>query len=866
MRVVPSHGKGGSPSFVETKIGTVPANLSLEVLLLAVALCLAVQPGWAAPNDRPNAVFSQAGPEPEHCNPLRSLERLPPPEKAAETPREQPVEMRHQPPAETPHQQPAEIRREQPAPLPPVGNGSKTAPSPPAAGEASTENGSRPAAATAAQPPAVPLIARLPKIEPLPPVLPEPPQQVAVPREIAPPTAAPVLVAEPVSERSEQIERIARQADAETRHGLELAGRGAYFAARSNFLAALRLIAEGLDTQQRTDAHRCALAAALTAMKEAEDFLPGGSRSEANVNLPAVITAHSTPVLKGEVGTLTSLMALNRYFTFAQSQFAIAADHEVAGSMALHSLGKLHTALARKNLALTAAAEPKAMVYYQAALQVYPENFLSANDLGVLLAQCGDYFNAQAMLQHSFAICPQSTTCHNLAVVYGWLGQPAMANEAARVAAGLQQVELARRQASLGSANAAVRWVDPRSFAETSSNVPNLQSRNSRKEVAPSGVATPAGPRHTDLASVRVASRTSEERHNILLCQALGPAAPFDICGIDCCDCNCRRRGWEAMRAIDWQAYAQGEYVGHARTAHVPEYRLRVDDQLDMVYRLTRDETPTPYRLNVGDTIQVESFTDHDVNRELLIQPDGTITLRLLGQVHATGRTVTQLRDDLEERYKKYYKIPAITVTPLKVNTKLEDLRAAIDRRAGIGGQSQAVRVTPEGTIALTGIGSVQAQGLTLPELQTEINEAYRQIVEGIQINPILVQRAPRFVYVLGEVNTPGRFELVAPTTALQAISLAGSWRVGANLRQIVVFRRGDDWRLLATMIDLQGALLGHQPCPPGEIWIDDSDVVIVPKSAILVADDFINLVFTRGLYGVMPVSTQLNFTKLSSL
>ena len=135
----------------------------------------------------------------------------------------------------------------------------------------------------------------------------------------------------------------------------------------------------------------------------------------------------------------------------------------------------------------------------------------------------------------------------------------------------------------------------------------------------------------------------------------------------------------------------------------------------------------------------MESFTDPEINRNLLIQPDGTITLRLLGQVHATGRTVTQLRDALDELYKKYYKVPAITVTPLKVNTKLEDLRATIDRRAGIGGQSQSVRVTPEGTIALPAIGSVQAQGLTLPELQTEINECYRQVVEGIQVIPILV-------------------------------------------------------------------------------------------------------------------------------
>ena len=65
---------------------------------------------------------------------------------------------------------------------------------------------------------------------------------------------------------------------------------------------------------------------------------------------------------------------------------------------------------------------------------------------------------------------------------------------------------------------------------------------------------------------------------------------------------------------------------------------------------------------------------------------------------------------------------------------------------------------------------------------------------------------------MLGEVNNPGRFELVAPTTAIQAISMAGSWRVGANLRQIVVFRRGDDWRLLATMVNLEGACSAISP------------------------------------------------------
>ena len=306
--------------------------------------------------------------------------------------------------------------------------------------------------------------------------------------------------------------------------------------------------------------------------------------------------------------------------------------------------------------------------------------------------------------------------------------------------------------------------------------------------------------------------------------------------------------------------------MGHARTAHVPQYRLRVDDQLDMIYRVTRDETSRPYKLNVGDEIRVESFTDPALTRDLILQPDGTITLRLLGQVHATGKTVTQLRDELEQLYLKYYKVPSITVTPLKVNTKLEDLRATVDRRAGVGGQSQMVKVTPEGTVSLPVIGAVAAQGLTLPELQKELNERYREDIEGIEVVPVLVQRAPRFVYVLGEVRNPGRYELTGPTTVIQAISMAGSWNVGSNLRQVIVFRRGDDWRLMATMVNLQAALYGNQPCPQGEIWLSDSDVVLVPKDRILVADEFINLVFTRGIYGVFPMFVSLNFSKLSSL
>jgi len=89
----------------------------------------------------------------------------------------------------------------------------------------------------------------------------------------------------------------------------------------------------------------------------------------------------------------------------------------------------------------------------------------------------------------------------------------------------------------------------------------------------------------------------------------------------------------------------------------------------------------------------------------------------------------------------------------------------------------------------------------------------------------------------------------------MQSVALAGGWKHGGNLREIVVFRRTDDWRLMATKLDLRGALLGERPGPSDELWLRDSDIVIVPKSPVQRLDDFIDLVFTRGVYGVIPLT-----------
>ncbi len=157
------------------------------------------------------------------------------------------------------------------------------------------------------------------------------------------------------------------------------------------------------------------------------------------------------------------------------------------------------------------------------------------------------------------------------------------------------------------------------------------------------------------------------------------------------------------------------------------------------------------------------------------------------------------------------------------------------------------------------------AQGLTVAEFKQELDARYQEVIEGVEVTPLLMQRAARYVYVLGEVKSPGRYPLEAPTTVMQAITLAGGWNFGANVNQVVIFRRADDWRLIATVVSLRPALLGREPCPAGEIWVSDSDLIILPKNKFQLCDNWIELIFTKGLYGIFPFSGTVSYTAISS-
>lgn len=67
------------------------------------------------------------------------------------------------------------------------------------------------------------------------------------------------------------------------------------------------------------------------------------------------------------------------------------------------------------------------------------------------------------------------------------------------------------------------------------------------------------------------------------------------------------------------------------------------------------------YAIQPGDLLEISVWKEKDLQRELLVRPDGGVSFPLIGDVDARGKTVAQLREEVGQRLSRY--IPDANVT-----------------------------------------------------------------------------------------------------------------------------------------------------------------------------------------------------------
>ena len=134
----------------------------------------------------------------------------------------------------------------------------------------------------------------------------------------------------------------------------------------------------------------------------------------------------------------------------------------VVASETLQCLGKLSTVAAGHVSTSGRLDIAKAIVYHRAALTSNPDNFMSANELGVLLARSGRLEDAKQLFKRSLRINSIPQAWINLAKVHARLGEQRLAQ--------LAKSEYQRTiHSTIASDGRQIQWVSGEDFNDSAS-------------------------------------------------------------------------------------------------------------------------------------------------------------------------------------------------------------------------------------------------------------------------------------------------------------------------------------------------------------------------------------------------------------
>jgi polysaccharide export outer membrane protein len=262
------------------------------------------------------------------------------------------------------------------------------------------------------------------------------------------------------------------------------------------------------------------------------------------------------------------------------------------------------------------------------------------------------------------------------------------------------------------------------------------------------------------------------------------------------------------------------------------------------------------YRLTPGDVLEISVAGHEDMKKELPIRPDGRISYIFIGDAVAAGRTVTELRAEVEERLRAYMRYPQVAVVVRKAREAQFTILGKVVRPGAYPINGPTTIIT---AIAVAqGLASGQYEGSTI-----EIADlANSYLVRRNRVLPVnferLVHRGDttqdvpledgdyiyipsslaQEVYVLGEVYKPRAYGFRDRVTLMQAISESGGFKSSARLGSVVILR-GQYGNKTLVPVNVKDIVAGKLPDP--ELAV--GDVVWVPRTVLATLAEALNQV-----------------------
>jgi len=237
------------------------------------------------------------------------------------------------------------------------------------------------------------------------------------------------------------------------------------------------------------------------------------------------------------------------------------------------------------------------------------------------------------------------------------------------------------------------------------------------------------------------------------------------------------------------------------------------------------------YVLGPGDSIDIVVYGEADLSRTVTVKPDGAVSLALLGEVKAAGKTTKQFADELVRLYSKYLKQPSITVTVREFRVERiyilgqvsrpgeYQLRPAIgimELLANAGGPTNRADLAKVVVIR----GRTEAMQLNLLEAFATNRNPDVKLLAG---DVLFVPETDRRTVILGQVNRPGAYEMLAGQRVSDLLAAAGGVTPRAAIDKAFIVRGQEQ-----VPVNLQKVLAGDVP---SNLALQPGDMMVVPES-----------------------------------
>lgn len=75
------------------------------------------------------------------------------------------------------------------------------------------------------------------------------------------------------------------------------------------------------------------------------------------------------------------------------------------------------------------------------------------------------------------------------------------------------------------------------------------------------------------------------------------------------------------------------------------------------------------YRLGPEDVIEVFVWREPDLSRTVMVRPDGKVSLPLVDEIHAAGKSALEIQDEITRALARYLESPVVSVVVAEINS-----------------------------------------------------------------------------------------------------------------------------------------------------------------------------------------------------